>query len=219
MAETDDCEKPQKNIFDNHRAAVSAALDADTRTRFRIGLAVTTLGLLVFVIAVVFANQSSSPEPPRPTLDKPAEPAGRPSAETIAPAADVVSKENSEDRELREDGRVYSVALIAAAPEIPVGEKLFAQGKLENFDYASGMRSRPLAIIQDEQQPAKTLLCAMTADEGAEVISLYHVGEVVAVSGDYMGAAGISGYPAMPILSGCHMADAQNNVVRPAAIP
>jgi hypothetical protein len=214
--------------LDNHNAVVAAARDADGRTRrFLLGLAVAGLGLILFVIALVFANPSSSPAPSPPTTivqtpsdDKPADSVGRPSANTIAPATNVASNVTPEDRELREDGRVYSVAFVAArVNDNFVGEKLFAQGRLDSFDYASGMRSRPVAIIQDEQQPAKTLLCAMMEDEGAEVVSLYHVGEVVAVSGEYMGTAGLGGYPAMPLLRDCHVADRQDNVVRPAASP
>lgn len=109
------------------------------------------------------------------------------------------------------------VALIVGTPEIPVGVKLFAQGKVTIFDYASGMRSRPFVVLADEQQPSKTLLCGMMGDEGAQVFSLYHVGEVVAVSGEYMATTSLAGYPSMPLLRDCHVADAEENVVRPTS--
>lgn len=202
--------------LDNHSAAVSAARDADGGTRlFFRALAVVALGLLLFGIVLVVTNRNFSPEPSSADVAPTPNSVARPSAGT----AEIVSKDSSVDHELREDGRVYSVALIAATSEIPVGEKLFAQGRLESFDYESGLRSRPLAIIQDVQQPTKTLVCAMTADEGAEVVSLYHVGEVVAVSGDYIATASLNGYPIMPIIRDCRLADSQNNVVRPAAMP
>jgi hypothetical protein len=124
----------------------------------------------------------------------------------------------STDRGLREDGRVYSVALIVAAPEISPGAKLFAQGRVSSFDYAGGVRSRRFAIIEDEQQPGKMLMCAMPGGEGAEGFSLYHVGEVVAVSGEYLDTAGYNGYPRVA-LTDCHMAGRQNSVVRPAEVP
>jgi len=122
---------------------------------------------------------------------------------------------HSEDHKLHEDGRVYSVALIVATAEIPSGAKLFAQGRVLSFDYADAMRSRRYAIIEDEQQPGKTLMCAMSGEEGVEVFSLYHVGEVVAVSGEYLDTVGVNGYPRV-VLTNCHVAGPQDNVVRPA---
>ena len=56
---------------------------------------------------------------------------------------------------------------------------------------------------------------APLGDCRAEVVSLYH-GEVVAVSGDYMGSTSLAGYPTMPILRNCRVAGPQHNVVRPA---
>jgi hypothetical protein len=116
------------------------------------------------------------------------------------------------------DGRTYSVALIVAASEIPVGTQLFAQGRVASFGYAD-MRSRPFAVIQDEQEPRKTLLCAMMADEGAEVVSLYHQGEIVQVFGEYMGTLGLAGNPSMPTLSDCKVASPTDRVVRQAQVP
>jgi hypothetical protein len=113
------------------------------------------------------------------------------------------------------DGRTYSVALIVAASDIPVGTQLFAQGRVVSFGYA-GMRSRPFAIIEDEQQPGKTLLCAMMADEGAEVLSLYHQGESVQVFGEYMGTLSLAGNPSMPTFSDCKVASPTDKVVRPS---
>ena len=112
------------------------------------------------------------------------------------------------------DGRTYSVALIVAASDIPLETQLFAQGRVASFGYA-GMRSRPFAVIQDEQQPGKTLLCAMMADEGAQVVSLYHQGEIVQVSGSYMGILSLAGNPSMPTLSDCKVASPTDKVVRP----
>ena len=75
------------------------------------------------------------------------------------------------------------------------------------------MQSRPFAVIEDEQQPSKTVLCAMQADEGAQVMSLYRVGEVVQVSGDFMGVAPIVGNLSMPVLSDCTMASSTDKVI------
>src|SRR5271154_3926442 len=51
------------------------------------------------------------------------------------PALSPSEEPNNEsiDRGLREDGRVYSVALIVAAPEISPGAKLFAQGRVSSL--------------------------------------------------------------------------------------
>jgi len=114
-----------------------------------------------------------------------------------------------------EDGRVYSVALIVAASDIPPNTQLLAQGKVSRFGYA-GVQSRPFAVLEDEQQSGKMLLCAMKEDDGREALSLYHVGEPVRVSGDYMGNVSLADNPAMPVLSNCQMAGPQNDVVRPA---
>jgi hypothetical protein len=125
------------------------------------------------------------------------------------------------------DGRTYSIALVAAASEIPVGTRLFAQGRVRNYGYA-GMRSRPFAVIEDEQQPDKMLFCGMMADEGAEVLSLYQQGEIVQVFGEYLGTfavrrdlvANATGWQiSMPTLSDCKVAGPTDNVVRPAQAP
>jgi hypothetical protein len=115
------------------------------------------------------------------------------------------------------DGRTYSVGLVVATSDIPVGTQLFAQGRVAGFGYA-GIRSRPFAIIEDEQQPGKTLLCAMMPDEGTEVLSLYHQGESVQVFGEYMGALSLAGNPIMPTFSGCKVASPTDKVVRPAQV-
>jgi hypothetical protein len=78
------------------------------------------------------------------------------------------------------------------------------------------MQSRPFAIIGDELQPNKMLMCAMREAEGAEVVSLYQVEEVVQVSGQYMGNLPIAGNPTMPILADCTVAGPTDKVVRPA---
>jgi len=210
---------------DNHSAAVSAALDA-RRVRVRLGLAAAALGVLLVGIIVMFANRSSPPDgsaAPTSTVSKnevkppPAPPEDATSAQHEAASPAVVLQDRSEDHELREDGRVYSVALIVATPEIPPGAKLFAQGRVLSFDYADAMRSWRYAIIADEQQPGKTLMCAMRGEEGVEVFSLYHVGEVVAVSGEYLDTAGYDGWPRVA-LTNCHVAGPQDNVVRPVEI-
>jgi hypothetical protein len=213
---------------DSHRAAVSAAIEPDRRVRF-LGLAIATLALILIGIVAGFANHSSphdtgpagavtasTNEPkPSPAPREDSAPGQHGATQTAAALED-----NSEDHELHEDGRVYSVAVVAGTSEIPVGAKLFVQGRVSTFDYASGMRSRPFVIIEDEQQPRKTLLCGMTQDEGSEVFSLYHVGEIVAVSGEYIATASIDNYryPTMPLFARCEVADPQNNVVRPAEV-
>jgi hypothetical protein len=210
---------------DDHRKAVSAAIEDDGRLRFRLGLAVTTVAMILIGIVAVLAKHSSS------SATKPAVAATESTIEpkpSPAPSREVPTPEQqgaastaamplarTEDHELHEDGRVYSVAVVAGTPEIPVGAKLFVQGRVVTFDCASGMRSRPFVIIEDEKQPRKTLLCGMTEDEGADVFSLYHVGEVVAVSGEYMATTTLAGYPTMPLFRDCHVAGPQNNVVRP----
>jgi hypothetical protein len=64
-------------------------------------------------------------------------------APTIAPPT-----KRDDSKDVRADGRIYSVALIVDAPEIPVGGALFAQGRVASLAYASGMRSRRLAVIE-----------------------------------------------------------------------
>lgn len=205
-------------------AAVSAAIEADGRTRFRVGIAAAVLGVLVLGIVIARANWASPPEPVvivhGPDYNKPAPstipPAPSPQIATTPPAA---MPDGSEDRALREDGRIYSVAFVTArVNDNFVGEKIFAQGRLETVDYASGMLSRPFAVIKDEQHSDKTLLCAMDAEEGAEVVRLYRRGEVVAVSGEYLATAALNSYLAMPILNGCRVAGPQDNVVRPLEV-
>jgi len=56
---------------------------------------------------------------------------------------------------------------------------------------------------------------AMGADEGAEVISLYHLREAVQIYGEYMGVLSIVGNPSMPTFSDCKMASPTEKVVRP----
>lgn len=211
---------------DNHSAAVSATLDADRRLRVRLGLAAATLGVFLIGIIVMFASRSSPPDgsaAPTSTVSKnevkpspaPLEDSTSAQHETASPA--VVLQDRSEDHELREDGRVYSVALIDATPEIPPGAKLLAQGRVQSFDYADAVGSRRYAIIEDEQQSGRTLMCAMRGEEGVEAFSLYHVGEVVAVSGEYLDTAGYDGWPRVA-LTNCHVAGPQDNVVRPLEI-
>lgn len=218
----------------SHQAAVEAAHTADRPARMAIAVA-GGLGLIVLVVVISLILTSKVSEPNRvvstatignhvavdtvqarrPVATVRAEDSPLPQG-TVAP--------NSADNEVRlapsnsgdsvvSDGRTYSVAPIAAAPEIPVGSKLFSQGRVERFGYA-GMRSRPYAVVGDERRRGETLLCAMTAEEGAEVFSLYHLGEVVQVSGDYMGNLSLGGNPSMSILSGCRVADPRTSVVR-----
>ncbi len=212
---------------DNHSSAVSTAIEADGRLRSCLWLIATALGVLLLGIVLVFTNRSSPPAGSPATSSTististtEANQSPAPPAESTAEQHETVSsgvlQDGSGDHELRADGRVYSVALIVATPEIPVGAKLFAQGRVAIFDYASGMSSRRFVVIADEEQPGKTLLCGMKGDEGAEVFSLYHVGEVVAVSGEYIATTSLAGYPAMPLLRDCNVAGPQDNVVRPA---
>lgn len=212
---------------DNHSAAVSAAIEGDGRLRFRLGLAAAALGVLLLGIVVVFANRSVPPEGSPAVASalstnelKPTAAPEKPPSEQHEAALPAVPKEQApqeEDHKLREDSRVYSVALIVATSEIPPGAKLFAQGRVLSFDYADATRSWRYAIIEDEQQPGKTLMCALRGEEGVEVFSLYHVGEVVAVSGEYLDTAGYDGWPRVA-LTNCHVAGPQDNVVRPVEI-
>jgi hypothetical protein len=214
-----------------HRKAVSAAIQDDGRLRFRLGLGVLTSAVILIAIVTVFANHSSSVTTPAETVKESRnepKPSPVPPPEVPAPLVQksatppvaLAQQVGPEDHELHEDGRVYSVAVVTGTSEIPVGAKLFVQGRVGTFDYASGMRSRPFVILEDEKQPRKTMLCGMTEDEGREVFALYHVGEIVAVSGEYIATASINDYryPTMPLFSGCKVADSQNNVVRPAEI-
>jgi TonB family protein len=129
------------------------------------------------------------------------------------PEVTSTTRDDPESQKLLADGRVYSVALVVGT-DVSLGTEVLAQGKVARFGY-QGMRSRPFAVIEDEQQPGKTLLCAMKGEEGAEVVSLYHVGELVRVSGEYMGIFDFAG---MPVLSNCKVAGPQSNVVRAAEI-
>jgi hypothetical protein len=222
----------------HHRAAVEAARTADWPARIAIA---AVAGLGVFIVALVMMRVVESdvgqPAPivkgpkynevPAPT-HKPSvvrEPAPT-AVENAAERVNLAISDHSDDHRIRmlpnlsgtgavEDGQTYSVALIVATPEIPVGTKLLAQGRVANFGYA-GVLSRPFAIIRDEQQTEITLLCAMMAEEGTEVVSLYHEGEAVQVAGDYMGVLPVAGNPSMPILRDCNVAGPTSNVVRPA---
>lgn len=211
------------------RKSNNDTIPAQRPKRFRL---IATLIILI-VVVIVFGNWISRTEPSGPAVivhgpdyDKPANPAsGKPPAVTLAndtattlpniqqEAPSVTA--TADTHELREDGRVYSVALIVGTPEIPVGEKLLAQGRIDGFDYASGVRSRPFVLIKDEQETSKTMVCAMTENEVSDVVSLYRVGEVVAVSGEYIATSSINGYPSMPIIRDCHVAGRQENIVRP----
>jgi hypothetical protein len=56
----------------------------------------------------------------------------------------------------------------------------------------------------------------MSPEEGSEVVSLYHIGEVVQVAGEYIATAPIQGFPSMPLLAQCKVASSTDRVVRPA---
>jgi len=144
-------------------------------------------------------------------------------------SANAVSTAVATDQEIRwqqspfstnivSDGRTYSVAMVVRTPNIPLGVTLFSQGKILRFGYAS-MESRKFAVIGDEYETDKTLLCAMMEDEGTEAFSLYHAGEVVQASGEYMGNLPLAGNPSMPIFSHCQVADGRTKVVRAATSP
>jgi hypothetical protein len=181
------------------------------------------IGLVVVVLVIlvaVFSNKSEDKPTPTSITDN-----GSVSS-AVAPA-NVETASHVENHELKvspnyfggnpvSDGRTYSIALIAAS-EIPVGTELFAQGKIVSFGFAS-VRSRPFAVLEDEQQTEKMLLCAMGADEGAEVISLYHLHEAVQVYGEYMGILSIAGNPSMPTFSNCKVASPTDKVVRPQSV-
>lgn len=218
----------------SHQAAVEAAHRSDRPARMAIAVA-GGIGLVALVVLIALIPSSKVSEPGQlistPTMGNHVAVG---TVETKKPVATVRTEDPpSQQRgdapktagsEVRltpnfsgngavSDGRTYSVELIAAGPDIPIGTKIFSQGIVERFDYAD-IRSRPYAVVQDEQRRGKTLLCAMTPDEGEEVFSLYHLGEVVQVSGDYMGTLSLAGNPSMPILSGCRVADRTTSVVR-----
>jgi hypothetical protein len=146
-----------------------------------------------------------------PNAISPSAPSERSPVSASAPA--MITDESAEHT-FREDGRVYSVALIAAT-HLSIEAEVLAQGKIAYFGYA-GIQSRPFAVISDEKQITIRLMCAMTEDEGIEVASLYRPGEAVRVSGEYMGTASLAGNPSMPIISRCQVAGPQDNVIRPA---
>lgn len=148
----------------------------------------------------------ASESPPQPEIAASSEPTLKSEPTPVATA------QSSDSVGYRPDGRVYSVALVAAT-DIPIGTDVLAQGTVAHYGYA-GMQSRPYAIITDEQQREKELLCAMTENEGAEVFSLYHVGEPVRVAGEYMGNLPVAGNPPMPVIRDCRVASGTNNVVR-----
>jgi hypothetical protein len=198
------------------------------------------LGLMLAGLAALIAITFSSPatnESAKPAVivdgpnyDKPRSADSRQPSSTnqASQDADADAASHSTDHQLRlmpnlsgegatEDGRVYSVALIAATPDIPITTKLFAQGRITRFGFTN-TQSRPFVLIEDDQQSDKTLLCAMTEDEGAEVVSLYHVAESVEVSGDYMGNLSLAGNPVMPTLSQCQVASSRDDVVRPSEV-
>lgn len=201
-----------ENLGTNPREAVTAS-------------SIIGILIVIFIVWMVFSDHTQTTDSREMTLAESgqatdihvSEPAA--SASKAAPAADGDSHElrlvpNLSGTGATSDGRTYSVALIASYhPDIPVGTELFAQGTLTQFSWA-GIRSRQFAIIADEQQPGRTLFCAMMEDEAAEVLSLYHVREVVQVSGEYMGNFNLAGNPSAPVLSHCHVAGPTNNVVR-----
>jgi len=129
------------------------------------------------------------------------------------PSAGAAGKRGEESTGVLFSDRTYSVELIATANDIAVGNVVYAQGRIARFGNA-GREDRPYAIVEDEYQQGYFLMCAMMPEEGAEVVSLYHVGEVVQVSGEYMGAAPLAGNPTMPLFSDCHVASASKSVVR-----
>lgn len=187
--------------------------------------------ILVIVAGSVTQNDESSQRAVivnGPDYNEPLQGSSERTVKQSSPSALVSGSQDSTEHQLRlmpnfsgdgasEDGRVYSVALIAGTRDIPLGTELLAQGKITRFDYAE-MQSRPYAVIGDEQQSDKALMCAINEDEGTEVMSLFHVGELVAVTGNYMGSFPVARNPVMPVLRDCKVADAQNNVVRPATI-
>lgn len=133
---------------------------------------------------------------------------------------------STDDLQFREDGRVYSVGLVVdavASDAVLVGAKVVAQGRIARFGYADtkyGAHGKGLfAVVQDEQQRAKVLMCSIRGEEeAAEVTSLYHAGDVVGVAGEYLFNASIAGQPPMPILYDCLMAGPQKEVVRASPV-
>jgi hypothetical protein len=171
--------------------------------------------LLVLIVAVIISvsnNEPSTSFAPTSNNDTaPTEPASPQKQATVAHEQPVTASTCSDVA--ASSGRIYDVASVnTCQAEIPLSSvKLFVQGRIARFGYAD-MQSRPFAVIEDQQQSSKTLLCGMQPDEGSEVMSLYHIGEVVQVSGDYMGVGPIAGNLSMPLLSDCTVASSTDNV-------
>jgi hypothetical protein len=212
------------------RTSLSTWLGSRT-TGQRVVLGLMLAGLAVLIVfSLLPTKESAEPAVIAHSLsyDKPSRADSRQTTSTNQASQDTDAASHSTDHQLRlmpnlsgegatEDGRVYSVALIAATSNIPITTELLAQGRITRFGFAN-MQSRPFVVIEDEQQPGKTLLCAMAEDEGAEVVSLYHVADSVEVSGDYMGNLSLADNPAMPILSHCQVAGPRDDVLRPSEV-
>jgi hypothetical protein len=188
------------------RASLALAAGPPSRER-QLLTAYGIIGAFVLVVLLIWLANLGSPDKPAST------PATQTAIETVSSPV-VITNDNAPESATdapTSDGRTYSVALVAKATEF---SKLFVQGRIVRFGYA-GMSSRPFAVLEDEHQPDKLLLCAMMADEGAEAVSLYRVGEVVQAFGEYMGALSIPDSPGTPVLSDCKIASPTDNVVRP----
>jgi hypothetical protein len=211
--------------------AHSQAVETALAEYWRVRITIAACGVAALAVIILFVQSTKTVPAPvangtpyaKPeTMAAPRTYEPRRTALPNAEAPKVAHKDDDSDRnplpsaldnKIVEDGRTYSVALVAASRDIPIGTQIFAQGIIVRFGYAS-VRSRPYAILRDEDERDRTVLCAMTADEGEEVISLYHIGETVQLTGEYMGTAPVAGNESMPMFSGCRIASPTNNVVR-----
>ena len=134
-------------------------------------------------------------------------------------SASIANSEDSDSHTFKDDGRVYSVALLAtSAHQIALGTRIFAQGRLSNVATAgvktgpNTVHFGPLAFLQDQEY---SLICSMPYED-PEVA--YRIGQVVQMSGEFSGMYEKSPGDT-PILLHCQLLPAITNVIRPAERP
>jgi hypothetical protein len=145
-----------------HSEAVDMAIAGDRPVRLIIAALVGVAALAVTVLFISLADSKTGPANVvnSPLYREAEAPGAHTTVETkhvALPTAEApkVEQENAADspsgldNKIAEDGRTYSVALVAASPDIPVGAQIFAQGDIVRFGYAN-VRSRPYAILADE---------------------------------------------------------------------
>jgi TonB family protein len=190
------------------------------RTNARTATDIVTVAggvLVLLLVAGAYVAKRPNKSVPAEIVDGPTylSPENRP---TTAPSdkPSTHKEDTADDRELHlvanlfgggatSDGRTYSVALIAAYQgKIPPRTALFVQGVIV------GKVGPRFISIRDEQDPQKTLLCGMTAEEFDDSSFLFQAGDRVQAYGIY--ALTASGIPA---LQDCRLASPTDHVVRP----